>query len=37
MRCESDFEDVIKAATGRTKDKADWELLQHDVGQKGVT
>ena len=24
-----------KAATGRTKDKADWELLQHDVGQKG--
>ena len=23
-----------KAATGRTKDKADWELLQHDVGQK---
>ena len=26
-----------KAATGRTKDKANWELLQHDVGQKGVT
>ena len=26
-----------KAATGRTKDKADWELLQRDVGAKGVT
>ena len=26
-----------KAATGRTKDKADWELLQHDVGQKWGT
>jgi hypothetical protein len=26
-----------KAATGRTKDKADWELLQRGVGEKGVT
>src|SRR5262245_39196321 len=26
-----------KAATGRTKDKADWELLQRDVGGEGIT
>jgi hypothetical protein len=26
-----------KAATGRTKDKADWELLQHDTGGKRFT
>ena len=24
-----------QGSTGRTKDTADWELLQHDVGQKG--